>query len=43
VEGNIFRRVRSDGELGIKVIFEVDADGKVTRMIQSSQYSNRIR
>jgi CubicO group peptidase (beta-lactamase class C family) len=43
VEGNIFRRVRSDGELGLKVIFEVDADGKVTRMIQSSQYSNRIR
>ena len=43
VEGNIFRRVRDDGELGEKVIFEVDADGEVTRMIQSSQYSNRIR
>ena len=42
VEGNIFRRVRDDGELGAKVIFEVDADGKVTRMIQNSQYSNRI-
>jgi CubicO group peptidase (beta-lactamase class C family) len=43
VEGNIFRRVRDDGELGEKVIFEVGDDGKVTRMIQSSQYSNRIR
>lgn len=43
VEGNMFRRVRDDGELGEKVIFEVGPDGKVTRMIQSSQYSNRIR
>ena len=43
VEGNVFRRVRPDGELGAKVIFEVGPDGKVTRMIQSSQYSNRIR
>jgi hypothetical protein len=43
VEGNIFRRVRDDGELGEKVIFEVGPDGEVTRMIRSSQYSNRIR
>lgn len=42
VEGNIFRRVRDDGELGEKVIFEVGPDGKVTRMIRNSQYSNRI-
>ena len=43
VEGNIFRRVRDDGELGEKVIFETGPDGKVTRMIQNSQYSIRIR
>jgi CubicO group peptidase (beta-lactamase class C family) len=43
VEGNIFRRVRDDGELGEKVIFEVGPDGEVTRMIQHSQYSIRIR
>jgi hypothetical protein len=42
VEGNIFQRVRSDGELGEKVIFEVGPDGKVTRMIRNSQYSIRI-
>jgi CubicO group peptidase (beta-lactamase class C family) len=43
VEGNVFRRVRDDGELGEKVIFEVGPDGKVTRMIHNSQYSIRIR
>jgi CubicO group peptidase (beta-lactamase class C family) len=43
VEGHIFQRMRSDGEPGTKVIFEVDDDGKVTRMISNSQYSNRIR
>ena len=41
-EGNVFRRVRSDGELGEKVIFETGPDGKVTRMIRNSQYSIRI-
>jgi hypothetical protein len=29
--------------LGEKVIFEVGPDGEVTRMIQHSQYSIRIR
>jgi CubicO group peptidase (beta-lactamase class C family) len=43
VEGNIFRRVRDDGELGEEVIFEVGDDGKITRFVQHSQYSNRIR
>jgi len=43
VEGNIFRSVRDDGDLGEKVVFEVGPDGKVTRMIHNSQYSNRIR
>ena len=43
VEGNIFRRVRDDGELGEKVIFETGPDGKVTRMIRNSRYSIRIR
>jgi hypothetical protein len=43
VEGNVFRRVHSDGRLGAEVIFEVDADGKVTRMIRNSQHYNRIR
>ncbi len=42
-EGNIFRRVRDDGEPGERVVFEVGPDGQVTRMIRYSQYSNRIR
>jgi hypothetical protein len=42
VEGNIFRRVRDDGELGEKIVFEVGPDGEVTRMIWNSQYSLRI-
>jgi CubicO group peptidase (beta-lactamase class C family) len=41
VEENIFRRVRDDGELGEEIIFEVDPEGKVTRMIWNSQYSLR--
>lgn len=41
VEGNTFRRVRDDGELGEKIVFELDSEGKVTRMIRNSQYSIR--
>jgi len=43
IKDNVFRRVRDDGELGEKIIFELDAEGNVTRMIWNSQYSLRIR
>lgn len=42
VEGNTFRRVRDDGELGEKILFEQGPDGKVTRMIQNSNYALRV-
>lgn len=43
IQGNVFRRMRDDGELGEEIVFEVNADGEVSRFIQHSQYSNRIR
>jgi len=38
-----FRRVRDDGDLAEKVIFELGPDGEVTRMIRNSNYSIRVR
>lgn len=43
IRDNVFRRVRRDGELGENIVFEVDAEGNVTRMVWNSQYSLRIR
>lgn len=42
VKGNIFRRVRDDGNLGEKVVFEIDPDGKAKGFIRHSNYSVRI-
>jgi len=42
IEKNIFRRVRSDDNLGEKIIFEIGEDGKVTRMIRNSNYAIRV-
>lgn len=43
VEGNKFRRVRSDKTLGEEHIFETDASGKVTRVLRHSNYSKKIK
>jgi hypothetical protein len=43
VDGHTFRRLRDDGELGEEIVFEVGADGIVTRLIRHSNYSVRIR
>lgn len=42
VKENIFRRVRDDGNLGEKVVFEIGPDGKAKRFIRHSNYSVRI-
>lgn len=40
VEGNRFHRVRDDGEPGEEIVFEEDADGRITALVQ---HSNRWR
>lgn len=42
IEGNTFRRIRDDGELGEAVIFELGPDGQVTRLVRNSNYSIRV-
>lgn len=42
VEGHTFRRIRDDEELGEPIVFEVDADGNVTRYRHHSNYSDRV-
>jgi CubicO group peptidase (beta-lactamase class C family) len=43
IEGDTFRRIRDDGELGEPIEFEVDAAGQVTRLFRNSNYSIRAR
>ncbi|HKJ02233.1 MAG TPA: serine hydrolase, partial [Longimicrobiales bacterium] len=43
VEGDVFRRVRSDEELGEEIVFERDASGRVTGFRQFGNLSARIR
>jgi CubicO group peptidase (beta-lactamase class C family) len=43
VEGDTFRRVDRDGELGTEVIFETDAEGRVTRMLTPPNFRTRVR
>ena len=43
IEGDTFRRIRSDETLGEEVVFERDETGKVLRMWQHSNYQNKIR
>jgi hypothetical protein len=43
VEGDVFRRVRSDGELGEEIVFERDASGRVTGYRQFGNLSPRTR
>ena len=42
VSGDTFKRVRKDNTLAEEIKFERDSSGKVTRMLQHSNYSNRI-
>ncbi|MFP4082258.1 MAG: serine hydrolase [Candidatus Aminicenantes bacterium] len=43
IKGDTFRRIRDDETLGEKVVFERDSSGKVIRMWQHSNYSNKLR
>ena len=43
IRGDTFRRLRKDKTLGEEVIFERDESGKVVRMWQHSNYSDKIR
>jgi len=40
---NRFRRIRSDESLGEEIVFEVGADGRVTRFTHTNNYFPRIR
>jgi CubicO group peptidase (beta-lactamase class C family) len=42
VSGDVFKRVRKDNTLAEEIKFERDSTGKVTRMLQHSNYSNRL-
>ena len=42
VKGNIFRRLRDDGEMGEEIVFETGPDGKVLRIVWNSQRSERL-
>ena len=42
-EGDVFRRIRSDDELGEAIVFERDAQGRVTGYRQHGQFSPRVR
>jgi CubicO group peptidase (beta-lactamase class C family) len=43
VEGDVFRRIRSDEELGEEIVFERDASGSVTGFRQFGNLSPRVR
>lgn len=43
VEGTLFRRVRDDGEPGETIRFDVDESGRVLRMWQHSNPSEKVR
>ena len=43
MEGDVFRRVRSDEELGEEIVFERDASGRVTGYRQFGNLSPRVR
>lgn len=42
IEGDTFRRIRANGELGETLVFERDAGGKITRYSQHGNYTERI-
>jgi CubicO group peptidase (beta-lactamase class C family) len=42
MQGDTFRRLNDDGELGLEVIFERDADGRVIRLWNPLNFQNRV-
>jgi len=42
VKGNVFRRLRDDGEQGEEIVFETGPEGKVLRIVWNSQRSERF-
>lgn len=42
IEGDTFRRIRDDDELGETLIFERDKNGKITKFISHGYYSEKI-
>ena len=44
IEGSVFRRVRDNDEgLGEEFVFELDAQGRVLRLKQHGNYSEKVR
>jgi CubicO group peptidase (beta-lactamase class C family) len=42
IKGNVFQRVRDDGELGEEIVFETGPDGKILCFIWNSQRYDRL-
>lgn len=43
IEGDKFRRIRDDGELGETIVFERNPQGEIIHFIQHNNYSKKIR
>lgn len=43
IEGDTFRRIRGDGELGETITFERNGSGKVVKMWQHSNYAEKLK
>ncbi|HAX93770.1 MAG TPA: hypothetical protein DCY25_07480, partial [Bacteroidales bacterium] len=43
IEGDTFRRIRDDGELGETLVFERNPKGEVINFIQHNNYSKKIK
>jgi len=43
IEGDTFRRIRDDGELGEEIVFERNSSGKVSKMWRHSNYRVKIK
>lgn len=43
IDGNTFKRIRDDGELGEEVVFEADANGRIIKFWKFSNYMNKVR
>jgi len=43
IEGDKFRRIRDDGELGETLVFERNSRGEVISYVQHNNYSRKIK